>query len=60
MNTDYTHMSEKDLDNNLNYSEVLFNKGDYHKSLEFTINYLNKIEPGIYEKLLNFYGGKEN
>ena len=52
--------SEKDLDKNLNYSEVLFNKGDYHKSLEFTINYLNKIEPGIYEKLLNFYGGKEN
>lgn len=52
--------SEKDLDKNLNYSEVLFNKGDYHKSLELTINYLNKIEPGIYEKLLNFYGGKEN
>ena len=52
--------SEKDLDKNLNYSEVLFNKGDYHRSLELTINYLNKIEPGIYEKLLNFYGGKEN
>ena len=27
-------------------------KGEYKKSLELTINSLNKIEPGIYEKLL--------
>ena len=47
---------EKELDKNLNYSELLFNKGEYKKSLEFTINSLNKIEPGIYEKLINFYG----
>ena len=46
---------EKELDKNLSYSEVLFNKGEYKKSLELTINSLNKIEPGIYEKLLNFY-----
>jgi len=50
--------SEKDLDRNLSYSEVLFNKGEYQKSLELTINSLNKIEPGIYDKLLQFYGGK--
>ena len=51
--------SEKDLDRNLTYSEMLFVKGDYKKSLELTINSLNKIEPGIYDKLLKLYGGKE-
>ncbi len=43
------------LDKNLTYSENLFNKGKYKNSLELTINSLNKIEPGIYEKLLDFY-----
>jgi len=43
---------EKDLDRNLRYSESLFYKGEYKKSLELTINSLNRIEPGIYEKLL--------
>ena len=47
--------NENELDKNLNYSEVLFNKGDYKKSLELTINTLNKVEPGIYEKLQDFY-----
>ena len=51
--------SEKDLDRNLTYSEMLFGKGEYKKSLELTINSLNKIEPGIYDKLLKLYGGKE-
>lgn len=51
--------SEKDLDRNLTYSEMLFNKGDYRKSLDLTINSLNKIEPGIYQKLQKLYGGKE-
>ena len=51
--------SEKDLDRNLTYSEMLFNKGDYKKSLDLTINSLNKIEPGIYQKLQKLYGGKE-
>ena len=51
--------SEKDLDRNLTYSEMLFVKGEYKKSLELTINSLNKIEPGIYDKLLKLYGGKE-
>lgn len=51
--------SEKALDRNLTYSEMLFTKGEYKKSLELTINSLNKIEPGIYDKLLKLYGGKE-
>lgn len=51
---------ENELDRNLAYSEVLFNKGEYKKSLELTINALNKIEPGIYEKLLSFYGEEAN
>lgn len=48
--------SENELDKNLSYSEVLFNKGEYKKSLELSINSLNKIEPGIYDKLLGLYG----
>ena len=38
---------------------MLFGKGDYKKSLELTINSLNKIEPGIYDKLLKLYGGRQ-
>lgn len=44
------------LDYSLNYSEALFFKGEYKKSLELTIKSLNKIEPGIYDKLLHLYG----
>ena len=51
--------TEKDVDKYLSYSEVLFNKGEYQKSLELTINVLNRIEPGIYDYLLNLYGAKE-
>jgi len=51
--------TENELDKNLNYSEVLLNKGEYKKSLELSINSLNKIEPGIYEKLLDFYSEEE-
>ncbi|MEG0138700.1 MAG: septation ring formation regulator EzrA [Bacilli bacterium] len=43
----------EDLNKFLTYAEGLFYKGEYKKSLEITINYLNKVEPGIYEKLLN-------
>lgn len=46
----------EDLDKQLTYSEILFYKGEYQKSLELSINTLNKIEPGIYDKLLNLYG----
>ncbi len=45
----------EDTNKNLTYSEILFYKGEYQKSLEMTINCLNKIEPGIYNKLLKFY-----
>ena len=48
----------ENLDKNLLYSETLFNKGQYKKSLELTINSLNKIEPGIYDKLLEYYDEK--
>ena len=44
-----------DLDKNLTYAEMLFYKGEYQRSLELTINALNRIEPGIYNKLLNLY-----
>lgn len=44
-----------DINKNLTYSELLFYKGEYQKSLELTINCLNEIEPGIYNKLLDFY-----
>lgn len=47
--------SIEDLDKNLNYSENLYYKGEYQKSLELTINALNRVEPGIYDKLINFY-----
>ena len=48
----------EDTDKNLTYSEILFFKGEYKKSLELTINTINKVEPGIYNKLLNLYGNK--
>ena len=42
-----------EINRNLTNSEILFLKGEYKKSLELTINSLNKIEPDIYNKLLN-------
>ncbi len=47
------------LDKNLTYAEILFNKGEYQKALELSINCLNRVEPGIYEKLLNLYATKK-
>ena len=41
------------VNKNLNYSENLFYKGEYQKSLDTTIEILDKIEPGIYNKLMN-------
>lgn len=48
--------SNETVDKMLSYSETLFNKGEYQKSLELSINTLNKIEPGIYDRLLDLYG----
>jgi len=50
--------TEDDLEKALTYAQVLFFKGNYQQSLEISINSLNKIEPGIYQKLLNLYGNK--
>lgn len=47
---------EEDLDKNLTHSEILFYRGEYKRSLELTINTLNSVEPGIYNKLLKLYG----
>lgn len=49
----------EDLDKFLTYAERLFYKGEYQKSLEITINSLNKVEHGIYDKLLNLYANGE-
>ncbi len=51
--------SYPEVDKYLMYSETLFNKGEYKKSLETSINVLNKLEPGIYDRLLNLYGQKD-
>ena len=51
--------SNGEVSNNLNTSEKLFYKGDYKESFELTINVLNKIEPGIYNKILNLYSSKQ-
>jgi len=51
--------SNNDLNNHLNISEKLFYKGEYKKSFELTVNVLNKIEPGIYNKILNLYSSKK-
>ena len=45
----------EDINKCLLYSEMLFYKGEYQKSLELTINSLNKIEPNIYNKLSKLY-----
>ncbi len=51
--------SYEELNGQLNLSEQLFYKGEYKKSFELTVNVLNKIEPGIYNKILNLYSSKE-
>ena len=51
--------SNLDLNNSLSISEKLFYKGEYKKSFEMTVNVLNKIEPGIYNKILELYSSKE-
>ena len=52
--------SVPDLNRNLTNAESLFYKGEYQDSLELTINCLNRIEPGIYDKLLSLYGDKQS
>lgn len=40
-----------EIDRYLNASEILFNKGDYNRSVEVSINALNSIDSTIYEKI---------
>lgn len=44
--------------NKLNLSEQLFLKGEYQKSLELTINLLEKVEPGIIGRMNKIYSSK--
>lgn len=44
-----------EVNRQLNYCENLYYKGEYKKSLEISANMLEKIEPGIYNKLVNKY-----
>lgn len=48
-----------DLDKHLTYAEKLFFSGEYKKSLEISINSLNKVEEGIYDKLLALYSNEK-
>lgn len=47
--------SYQTLDKDLNESEKLFDNGDYKGSLELSINSLEKVEKGIFNKLLSLY-----
>ncbi len=49
----------EELNKSLNYAEKLFFSGEYKKSLELSINSLNKVEEGIYEKLLSLYSNEK-
>ena len=51
--------SNEELDKYLTYSEKLFYNGEYQKSLEISINSLNKVEEGIYDKLLSLYSKED-
>ena len=42
-----------DVNKSLNYSEQLFYKGEYQKAFDTSISVLDKIEPGIYNKIMN-------
>ncbi len=43
------------VEQGLNNAEVLFNRGEYKMALETSINTIDLIEPGIYQRLLSVY-----
>ena len=49
----------EEVNNNLNAAEKLFYKGEYKRSFEVSISTLNKVEPGIYNKIIKLYSTKE-
>jgi septation ring formation regulator len=48
------------VEQGLNNAEILFNKGDYKLALETSINTIDLVEPGIYQRLLNVYSSERN
>ena len=46
---------KEEVDIGLMKAEQTFYKGEFKKSLEYAINAINILEPGIYKKLLNEY-----
>jgi len=46
------------VEQGLNNAEILFNKGEYKLALETSINAIDIIEPGIYQRLLNVYSNE--
>ncbi|MBQ7140366.1 MAG: septation ring formation regulator EzrA [Bacilli bacterium] len=44
--------SEEEVENGLRHAESLFYRGDYKKALETSIDTIELIEPGIYNRLL--------
>ena len=51
--------SDSEISNSLELSEQFFFRGEYKKSFEIAINSLNRIEPGIYNKIINLYSTKD-
>ncbi len=45
-------VGEKNIDEGLKMAERLFYKGDYKKALEISIDNIEEVEPGIYNRLL--------
>ena len=45
-------VGEKNIDEGLRMAEKLFYKGDYNKDSEISIDNLEEVEPGIYNRLL--------
>ena len=43
------------INNGLTKAEREFNKGNFKESLEYAINSINVVEPGIHKRLLDAY-----
>ena len=50
---------DSDVDNRLNISQNLFFHGEFKKSLESSINAIQKIEPNFYETLMQIMKGND-
>ena len=49
---------DDNLDKYLQTAELLFFKGDYNKSLEITLNALNRIDSGAMDRLMTIYNNQ--